>query len=133
MDWKNNIKGIFNDPEFSSPNDVSLEKFDRELDNIDAIIPEDIISAIDEQRWTEIVKDLWAVAYLGDEENQSRWLKAYSEEEWKAAFPNGSPEGLDPDEQRRYRELFVFRKVAQSFRNELSVPQSGFPGWVPTG
>lgn len=110
--WREQLKVIFDDLEFTSPEDVTPKKFEARLDQLEhaeIAIPDSLSDGLNElfesmrdsttpgdggggkdDEWQGFVRDLWALAYLdhhGDPDQEERWLKAYPPKKWAEALP----------------------------------------------
>lgn len=143
--WKENLRNIFDSDQIKEPSDVTRDRFEARLAELrqnGITIPSDLDTSFNnfftERRdtpasqdsdWDEFVKDLWALAYL-DDNNTERWFKAYSKEEWAQAHPGQQEENFSSEELIRLRRRFVYRKVAQNYERFFHWQVTNEPGWI---
>lgn len=151
QNWQDQLKLILSDETFTTPEDVTPEKFKNRMDAVESelTIPgalQDGLSSYMERveeseapvegqgqdpQWQSFIRNLWALAYL-DDPDQERWLKAYSEEKWAEAHPNQRTEDFigKEEELTRLRQRFVYRNVAANYERVFNWRSTTFPGWI---
>jgi hypothetical protein len=145
--WQDKLKTVFNDPGFATPDDVTPEKFHVRLEDAGITLPSDVATQLKsfqrdasaaapkdrarlENEWRTLVKSLWALTYHDDPDNEERWLKAYSDEEWAQAHPGRNKSQIDSEELTRLRRRFIYRKMAGHYERFFRWRSALFPGWI---